>query len=51
MIGSHAMPGGDHPFCALLLLAFPLFLLSASVRRNEQVQRSFKKELHLSEKS
>jgi hypothetical protein len=50
-LGLHAMPGGDQPFCALLRLSFPLFLLSASVRRNEQVQRSFKKQLHLSEKS
>jgi hypothetical protein len=50
-IGSHAMPGGDHHVCAFLRLSFPFFLLSASVRRNEQGQRSFKKQLHLSEKS
>jgi len=51
LIGSHAMPGGDHHKCASLLLEFLHFSLYMSVRRNEQAPKCFEKALNLSDEA
>jgi hypothetical protein len=47
MIGSRAMPGGDHPNCGLPSLVFPLFSLATRPRRNRTTKKLFSMPCHL----